>query len=471
MSDVIETGSLRKSGDKRKSRSRVLGKRAKSDRKRPAIDRSKDELELGRFGSRSTEKTEPVELASPEASEVVGAKRRKVTSDEAKAARRRSGTELEIATTRDVSKDAEPNLPLAKKRSRPKTSSNARTSAKKAWIGFAILVALSAILVVLSIAVFLFMPRYEIVGEPLVDNPAFANELEGWQREGVVDWDRATPGSIVLERLDLETNTLMTKDIPLPDGDSLMMLRAQVQGDDVRPGPEFWDQARIYLAQVDADGAVLWGEDHTLFLMDGTTEVRNYSRVYSIPDEIRTARLGIEMKNATGRLTVSKLELFEAKRPTAFLITAGGLLLAWTALIVYAARQTLRGIESVRLRIWLAVTAALAIIAIMMPGDLYADSWQVFAYRFGLEDLDINGIAHGVIFAVLAIIVRLGRPSDSIWLHVAAWLPIAVASEVLQLFTIEREPSLSDLLLDMAGVLFGLALVEASRQIGRTRVA
>ena len=76
MSDVIETGSLRKSGDKRKSRSRVLGKRAKSDRERPAIDRSKDELELGRFGSRSTEKAEPDELASPEISEVVGAKRR-----------------------------------------------------------------------------------------------------------------------------------------------------------------------------------------------------------------------------------------------------------------------------------------------------------------------------------------------------------------------------------------------------------
>ncbi len=465
MSDVIETGSLRKSGDKRKSRTKVLGKRARSESKRPAIDRSKDELELGRFGGRSNEKSEPTDEASPEASEVVGAKRRKVTSDEAKAARRRSGAELEIATTRDVSHDADPNLPLAKKRSRPKAS------AKKTWIGFAVLVAISAILVVLSVAVFLFMPRYELIGDPLVDNPAFANNLDGWEREGVVHWDQETPGRIVLERLSLETNTLITKDIRLPDGNSMMMLRAQVQGDDVRPGPEFWDQARVYLAQIDTDGNVLWGEDHTLFLMDGTTEVRNYSRVYSIPDEIQSARLGIEMKNATGRLTVSKLELFEAQRPTAFLITAGSLLLAWAALIVYTARLTLRGIESLKIQILLIVTAALAIVAIMLPGDLFADSWRAFAYRFGLEDLDVNGVAHAVIFAILAIIVRLGRPSDSIWLHIAAWLPIAVASEVLQLFTIEREPSLSDLLLDMAGVLFGLALLEARRQFGRVRVA
>jgi VanZ family protein len=465
MSDVIETGALRKSGDKRKSRSKVLGKRSKATDKRPAIDRSKDELELGRFEGNSTEKKEPAKPASPELGEVVGARRKKVTSDEAKAARRRSGAELEIGTTRDISKDAEPTRPLAKRRSRPPGTD------KKSWIGFAILVALSGLLVALSIAIFLFMPRYELIGELLIDNPAFANDLDGWERQGVVAWDEEDPAKVVLDRRDLETPTVITKDIPLPDGDSVMILRAEVQGDDVRPGPEVWDQARIYLAQVDADGSVLWGEDHNLFLMDGTTEIRNYSRAYSIPSEIQTARLGIEMKNATGRLTVSKLQLSEAKRPTAFLITAGCLLLAWTALILYSGQKTLRGIESVQLRIWLAVTAVLSIIAIMLPGNLYTESWQVFAYRFGLEDLDINSLAHGVIFAALAFIVRLGRPADPIWLHIAAWLPIAVASEVMQLFTIEREPSLYDLVLDMAGVLVGLALAEAGRQLERFRVA
>lgn len=466
MSDIIETGALRKSGGKRKSsRSKVLGKRTGPAGKRPAIDRSKDELELGRFEGSSNERSQPAKPASPEAIEVVGARRTKVTSDEAKAARRRSGAELEIGTARDTRRDAEPDLPLAKKRSRP------RASEKQQWISFAVLVSLSAILVVLSIAVFLFMTRYEQIGEPLVDHPAFANGLDGWERQGQVTWTKDNPGGVVLDRPSLETRTVITKDIPLPNGGGIMILRAQVQAEDVRPGPEVWDQARVYLAQVDADGNVLWGEDHNLFVMDGTTEVRNYSKAYAVPTEIRALRLGVEMKNATGKLTVSRLELTEAERPIAFLLTAGSLLLAWTVLIVYSGHQTMRGIESVKLRIWLAVAAVLSIIAIMMPGDLYADSWRVFAYRFGLEDLDINSLAHGVIFAALAFIVRLGRPSDPIWLHVAAWLPIAVASEVLQLFTIEREPSLYDLVLDMAGVGVGLALAEASRQLGRFRVA
>ena len=467
MSDVIETGALRKSGGKRKSRSKVLGKRTDTVGSRAAIDRSKDELELGRFESSPNERSEPAKAASPEVSEVVGARRRKVTSDEAKEARRRSGAELELGATRDTSKDAEPDLSLAKKRSRPRAS----VKEKKPWIGFAILVGLSAILVALSIAVFLFMPRYEQIGEPLLDHPAFANGLEGWEREGQVTWTSNDPGSIVLQRLSLETRTAITKDIPPPDGGSIMMLRAQVQAEDVRPGPEVWDQARVYLAQVDADGNVLWGEDHNLFLIDGTTGVRNYSRAYGIPDEIRTLRLGIELKNATGKLEVSRLELVEAKRPLAFLLMAGSLLVAWVFLIAYSGRLALSGIESVQLRIWLAVTAVLSIIAIMMPGDLYADRWQAFAYHFGLEDLDINSLAHGVIFAALAFIVRLGRPSDPLWLHAAAWLPIAVASEVMQLFTIEREPSLYDLVLDMAGVVVGLALAEAGRQMKRFRVA
>lgn len=465
MSDIIETGALRKSSGKRKSRSKVLGKRTGTAGKRPAIDRSKDELELGRFEGPSNDRGEPAKPASPEAGEVVGARRRKVTSDEAKAARRRSGGELALGTMRDTTKDAEPDLSLAKKRSRP------RAKQKRQWVSFAILVALSALLVVLSIVVFLFMTRYEQIGEPLVDHPAFADVLEGWERQGQVTWTEDDPGRVVLDRPSLEARTAITKDIPLPDGGGIMILRAQVQAEDVRAGPEVWDQARVYLAQVDADGNVLWGEDHNLFVMDGTTEVRNYSRAYAIPSEIRTLRLGVEMKNATGKLTVSRLELTEAERPITFLITAGSLLLAWTVLIVYSGHQTMRGIESVKLKIWLAVAAVLSIIAIMMPGDLYADSWQAFAFRFGLEDLDINSLAHAVIFAALAFIVRLGRPSDPIWLHVAAWLPIAVASEVLQLFTIEREPSLYDLVLDMAGVAIGLGLAEASRQLERFRVA
>lgn len=468
MSDVIETGALRKSGRKQKSRSRVLGKRKETvGNNRSAIDRSNDELELGRFEGSPTEKSAPAKAAAPEVSEVVGARRRKVASDEAKAARRRSGAELELGATRDTSKDAEPDLSLAKKRSRPRAS----TKEKKTWIGFAILVALSAILVTLSIVVFLFMPRYELVGAPLVDHPAFANGLDGWERQGLVTWTREDPGSIVLERRSLETRAAISRDIALPVGNSIVMLRARVQADDVRSGPEVWDQARVYLAQLDANGDVLWDEDHNLFLIDGTTGIRNYSRVFAIPNEIETLRLGIEIKNATGKLTVSGLELMEAKRPLAFLVTAGSLILAWTALIIYGGRLTLRGIESVQVRIWLAVTAVLAIIAIMMPGDLYADHWQAFAYHFGLEDLDINSLAHGIIFAALAFIFRLGRPSDPIWLHAATWLPIAVASEAMQLFTIEREPSLYDLVLDMVGVLVGLSLVEATRQMQRFREA
>jgi VanZ family protein len=332
-------------------------------------------------------------------------------------------------------------------------------------------VALSAFLVAISIAVFLFLPRYDLIGEPLLDHPAFADGLDGWERQGLAKWSSNDPGSITLERQNLETRTAMTKDLTPPDGGSTLMLRAVVQVDDVRPGPEVWDQARIYLAQVDVGGNVLWGEDHNLFLVDGTTGIRNYSRVYDIPGNIKTLRLGIELKNATGKLTVNKLEVVEAKRPLAFFLVAGSLLLAWTGLIVHGGRLALRGIDSVKLRIWLAVTSILAIIAIMMPGDLYADRWQAFAFHFGLEDLDINSIAHGVIFAVLAFLVRLGRPSDPLWIHALAWLPVAFASEAMQLFSIGREPSLHDLILDMAGAMVGLALAEASLKVKRLRLA
>lgn len=460
MSDVIETGSLRKdkTPGKKKSRTKVMGKRSK-------VDRSKDELELGRFTGKAENETRPSKPEASDKIEVIGAKRRKVTSDEAKAERRQASIELQIGSTRDTSNDAKPSRKLARRRSPQKAK------ASGSWTSLFILMLLSALLVVASIAVFLLMPRYERVGDPLLTNPAFENDLADWTQQGQISWDQDDPARVSLEGTDLERLTFLARDIELPEGDSQLILRAQVRGDDVRPGSEVWDQARIYLAQISADGEGLWGEDHNLFLLDGTTEIRNYSRAFSIPEEIKTARLAIELKNSTGRLTVSGIELFEAKRPIAFVIVASCLLLVWSALILYVTVQTLRGIESVQIRWMLGITFALSVIGLMLPGYLYEDSWREFAYRFGLEDLDINTIAHGVMFAILALIVRLGRPNDPIWLHAGVWFLIGVASEVLQLFTIDREPSLGDLALDVVGILIGLALAELSQHMRRFRTA
>jgi hypothetical protein len=437
------------------------------DEPRPKAPARTDEMELGRFTGKvgdETERTQAKTPSAPDRDEVLGPKRQKVVSDQAKAQRRKVSAEMEIASSRDLKDEGRPSASAPKQR-RTSSRANGRWSRR---VG---LLAVSVVLTVLTAAVFLLMPRYQPVGDPLIADPAFAPGLADWQYEGLISWDPADPSRVTLERINANANTFLTRDIVLPPGDNLLILRARVQADDVVPGPEVWEQARVYLAQLTAGGDVKWDEEHNLFLLNGSTELRNYSRAYSIPEEIRTLRLGIEMKNATGRMTIHSLHLGAAERPAAFLAAAGCLLLAWGLLVPYAAYRTLRGIESRRIRIALCVACVLSVIGLLLPGFLYEDGLKEVASGLGFQSLDVDPIGHGLIFSMLPFLVRLGRPSEPIWLHAGAWFLIGVASEVLQLFTVDREPSFDDLALDAVAVLVGLALAELVMRVPRSAKA
>lgn len=330
---------------------------------------------------------------------------------------------------------------------------------------------LSTFLVVMTALTFFTLPRYDIVGDPLIDSPVFDADLSGWRQAGLIIPDLSNPGHIVLESFDPDERTHLIRDIDLPSGEQLLELSASVQGEDVVGGADIWDRARIYLAQINSDGRVVWEEDHVLFDLDGTTEVRNYRRTFEMPAEITKARLAIELKNATGRLNVTNLNLVPVKRTTLFLTALGGLLIAWTLLVLYVGVKTFQGIESKRIKIALGVASAVMVVALMLPGGLHDISTARIAETLGVGFLDLDVVGHGVMFALLAFLVRVGRPSDPLALHAGAWVLIAIASEVLQLFTVGRDPSIDDLLVDGVGFTIGLALAELYRLLLRTRVA
>ncbi|MEZ5930502.1 MAG: VanZ family protein [Alphaproteobacteria bacterium] len=434
----------------------------------PPKTRGASELELGRFTGKvkgGVERAPAKQPSAPDKDGVLGPKRRKVVSDSAKAKRRRVSAEMEIASTRDTSENAEPGRPLAKKRRRT------ADSGRRHWIRRASILAVSALLTALTAAIFLLMPRYQPVGDPLIADPAFAGGAADWRHEGLISWDADDPSKVTLERINLSARTFLTKDIALPPGDNLLILRAQVQGENIVPGPEDWDQARAYLGQVTAGGDVKWEEDHILFLLNGSTELRNYSRAYSIPEEIRTVRLGIELKDATGSMTIHHLRLDVAERPTAFLVAAGFLLVGWGLLVPYVAYRTFRGISSTRIRIALGVACVLSAIGLLVPGFVYEGGVKELGHSLGFETLDLDPVGHGVIFTLLPLLVRLGRRSEPVWLHAGAWLLIGVASEVLQLFSVDREPSFEDLALDSVAILVGLTLAEIMNRMPRSSAA
>lgn len=513
MSDVIETGAKRRIDSLARPRSQSIGKRRKIDKTKDEVKleqrddeaskkaapvpaasapagktepsrpgregddevklsrfkgRTDDEVELGRFTGKTRDDTEPKPGATPRPTpkgEVVGPKRRRVQSDEDKAKRRRSGGEMEIASTRDISDDAEPSRPRQKKRSR------SRARGDRSWLLPAALALFSILLVLLTAATFLLMPRYNILGEPLIADPAFDDGLASWSQEGLISTDPDVPAEVVLESISASSRTYLVRDIALPPDDTLLILEARVRGEDVVLGPNIWDSARIYLAQIGTDGKPNWKVNHNLFNISGTTDIRNYRQAFSMPSEVEIARLAIELKNATGTLTVSRLELIVAEYKTSFMIAVGSLLAAWSAVVLFTTFKTFSGIESKRIRAWLGVFGALSVIGLMLPGGTHDTSAEGVAGWLGITDVGVDTIGHAVIFTALAFLVRLGRPADPLWLHVGVWCLIAIASEVLQLFTVGRDPSLEDLWVDGFGIVLGLALAEIVNRVQRFRSA
>ncbi|MGI9507761.1 MAG: VanZ family protein [Geminicoccaceae bacterium] len=460
MSDIIETGSKRSVPDAKQPNAEQIGKKRK-------IAKSEDELELGRFVGDSRRKSAP-DKAKPEdpvlKSEVVGPKRRRADVTSPMPKPNKDGAELlQIAEPLVVEDEPTTKRPRAKRRSRPIDADKGQD-----WGRLGVFALLSILLVALTAATFLLLPRHDVVGDPLIAEPGFEPGLTDWQRAGLVTQDSDDPGRVVLESIDPGARTHLIRDIVLPPGKTMMILRAQVQGHDVVPGPKPWDTARIYLVQIDANGEPDWSDDHNLFTLSGTTDVRNYRRVFSIPDGVEKARLAIEMKKATGRFTVNGLELTVVEYRMTFLIAVGFLLAAWSILVLYIGSKTFSGIESKRIKHALGVVCALSLIALMLPGGLHRAGAVSLSAWLGIGEIGIDAIGHAIMFTVLALLVRLGRPSDPLWLHVGVWLLIAIASEFLQLFTIGRDPSLDDLWVDGFGILLGLTLAEIMGRMQRS---
>lgn len=87
------------------------------------------------------------------------------------------------------------------------------------------------------------------------------------------------------------------------------------------------------------------------------------------------------------------------------------------------------------------------------------------AWRSGIEHrvTALSGLsswAHVVLFAAMALVLRL-RPLAWPAVRVLLWaLALALLTEGLQFFAIDRYPRLLDVVIDMAGALLALALVE-----------
>lgn len=334
-----------------------------------------------------------------------------------------------------------------------------RRSAKASSRTFPLLIAATLIMVATTLAAFFLLERYQPVGDTLLADPPFSLGLVGWDQRGNAHFDPRRPAWVTLGSDDPESRTSLKRTINLPPGLTLAFLEATVSTERVVAGDDLWQRARVYLVQLDEAGKPNWNEPHHLFRLSGTEPKQTISQVFPIPDKVDRAQLSLEMNNVTGRMTISDLRLYPVEELPGFRQIATGLMAAWAVLLFFAAIAIFKNIPSTKVRLALGAMVGIFAVGLFMPAplrDALIDGLNIPSGGEGGIEPDLIG--HGIVFAIMAFLVRVGRPTDPIGLHLGCWALIAVASETLQLFTFDREPSIADFLVDGIGVVLGLTL-------------
>ena len=100
-----------------------------------------------------------------------------------------------------------------------------------------------------------------------------------------------------------------------------------------------------------------------------------------------------------------------------------------------------------------------ASISLLFFGTLMPGSWKHSAERTVGSPLDLAALAHVVLFAAIFYLLPLAR-----WWRVRSWhlfavgLGLALTTEGLQFFAIDRHPNLAGVVQDMTGATIGWAL-------------
>jgi hypothetical protein len=332
-------------------------------------------------------------------------------------------------------------------------------------VGLTVLAAV--VLALLTIVTFLHLPRHQLPGTSVLPNADFREGFAGWQIEGLISLDEVEVGLAILQNHDPAKAAFLRRTIELPPGRTHLRLAADVAAIGVERGEAPWQAARIYLVQEAPDGSQLWNQPFLMVSLVGTTSRQHYERIFEVPSTIPRVVLGIELPYAIGRLEVAGLMLEEVEERPSFRLIATLLVCSWSLLALWVVVGVYRSIRSATVRFWLLVSVAVLVAGVFMPALLRAHLIRALAQGFGFALPSPDAFGHALVFGLLALLVRSGRPRDPILLHLSCWLLLGAVTEVLQLMTPDRDPEAGDWAMDALGVALGLAVAELGWKVQR----
>ena len=348
------------------------------------------------------------------------------------------------------------------------------------------------LLLLATTGLFKFVQRYEPCGTELLQNANFQQGLTYWKVHGARGAVSVFSGIVTLKNSDASRSVSIRQTLPVPSGQSKLMLMAEVSTEGVEGGVEPWHKASLYLVGRNRGGEFLWKHSHMVMTLEGTRGWRCFSQVFPVIEEAVEFVVGIELGHATGMMQVRNLSLVPVKELSGFGIAVYGLLTCWCAVFLWVGISIIRSARPNIAYGFLIVVMVFIIFSVLVPGPMKTQFLGVLQGEYAklisflsaelpwAHDLEgvgartmpfaLDKMGHFTLFAILAIFMRLARPKDWLVAQVLYLMLFAATTEVLQFFTIERGPRVGDWLFDVSGLAFGLVLITFIRGIKKVSI-
>jgi VanZ family protein len=250
-----------------------------------------------------------------------------------------------------------------------------------------------------------------------------------------------------------------------------------VKTHNVSQGKRSWQSARLSLVGIDKNAKKMWRHPHMIKLSPQNKGWQRVSQVFTIPPDAVELIVGIEIMNTTGTVAARKLELASVSENNGFSTAANSLLILWGVAFLWLGRNLHRLFSSKKIQgLFLIISASIAIGCCMITGkvrNMILDQFQEMIknlknvltesliWYYVPQELQIDltlspdKAGHFVLFAMLAFLVRIGRPQDRFAAQCFNLMLFAASTEVLQFYISGRQPGLTDWLIDVGGLMLG----------------
>ncbi|MCK5697809.1 MAG: VanZ family protein [Gammaproteobacteria bacterium] len=367
----------------------------------------------------------------------------------------------------------------------------------KQYVYLLIIILLSGI----TLFTYHFMERYQIVGDDLLLNGTFDDDLNFWIIPDILDKKSSVDvfsGYLLFASASSNSSVRVFQELTVPKG-KFVRLMADVSTMNVVAGEKNWQKARVYFVN-QVKGKDMWQLKHHLFKLDESHSWSFYQEEFKIHPQADTLRIAIQLPQGGGVIALDNLSAFVVEKKQNVLYFSYFLIFLWLVLAVlciyYLRKQK---------HIYLLLMASSAVLSLMLiPHELklliidWVQTALFIENKNNIIDLTFNQtntietadthvqeknfytflpstiiltwsqLGHFFIFFFYTFLVMSFQKNNLIK-SISFICILAMVTEILQLFTPDRQADIVDFMVNIMGIMVASVLFFSIKSLSKLK--